>query len=115
MQQDVLTRMGVVQLSTPTFGREASGTVRAVGPDVKHIRIGDRVMLTGTSSFSTSVVIPELLCAKIPDKMTFIEAATMPVVYTTVIHALMTIGRLEKGQVGLCFFPTLITWPLKLF
>jgi len=91
--------MGVVELSKPTLGHEASGVVRAVGPNIKNLRIGDRVMLAGRSTFSTSIVISELLCARIPDEMTFIEAASMPVVYGTAMQALMTVGRLEKGQV----------------
>ncbi|KAE9377588.1 hypothetical protein N431DRAFT_398541 [Stipitochalara longipes BDJ] len=95
---DVLTRMGVVELSKPTLGHEASGVVRAVGPNVKNLHVGDRVMLAGRSTFSTSIVISEVLCAKIPDKMTFIEAASMPVVYATAMQALMIVGRLEKGQ-----------------
>jgi hypothetical protein len=97
--QDVLTRMGVVELSKPTLGHEASGVVRAVGPKVKNLNVGDRVMLAGRSTFSTSIVTSEVLCAKIPDEMTFVEAASMPVVYATAMQALMTVGRLQKGQV----------------
>ena len=92
--------MGVVELSKPTLGHEASGVVRAVGPDVKHLRVGDRVMLASRSTFATSIVVSELLCAKMPHEMTFIEAATMPVVYGTAMQAVMTVGHLEKGQVS---------------
>ncbi|PMD30149.1 hypothetical protein L207DRAFT_592910 [Hyaloscypha variabilis F] len=95
---DVLTRMGVVELSKPTLGHEASGVVRAVGPNVKNLNVGDRVMLAGRSTFSTSIITSEVLCAKIPDEMTFVEAASMPVVYATAMQALMMVGRLEKGQ-----------------
>lgn len=101
MQQDILTRMGVVELTEPTLGHEASGVVRRVGPDVKNLCVGDRVMLAGRSTFATSVVLSELLCAKIPDRMTYVEAASMPVIYLTAMQALMSVGRLEKGQVDL--------------
>jgi NADPH:quinone reductase-like Zn-dependent oxidoreductase len=92
--------MGVVELSKPTLGHEASGVVRAIGPNVTNLRVGDRVMLAGRSTFSTSIVISELLCAKIPDEMSFVEAATMPIVYGTAMQAVVTVGRLEKGQVS---------------
>jgi len=92
--------MGVVELSEPNLGLEASGVVRGVGPGVRNLRVGDRVMLAGRSTFSSSIVLSELLCAKIPDGMSFIEAATMPIVYGTAIQAIMNVGRLEKGQVN---------------
>lgn len=92
--------MGIVELSEPTLGHEASGVVRSVGPNVTNLRVGDRVMLVGRSTFSTSIVISELLCAKIPDEMSFVEAATMPIVYGTAMQAIVTVGRLEKGQVS---------------
>lgn len=41
----------------------------------------------------------ELLCAKIPDSLSFEEAATIPVVYTTAIASLMDLARLSKDQV----------------
>ena len=92
--------MGIVELSEPNLGLEASGVVRRVGPSVKTLRVGDRVMLAGRSTFSTSIVLSELLCAKIPDEMSFVEAATMPIVYGTAMQAIMTVGRLQKGQVS---------------
>lgn len=92
--------MGGIELSKPTLGHEASGVVRGIGPNVKNLEVGDRVLLAGRSTFSTSITVSEVLCAKIPDEMTFVEAASMPVVYATAMQALMTVGRLEKGQVS---------------
>jgi NADPH:quinone reductase-like Zn-dependent oxidoreductase len=92
--------MGVVKLSKPSLGHEASGVIRAVGPTAKELCVGDRVMLAGRSTFATSIVVSEVLCSKIPEEMTFVEAATMPVVYGTAMQAVMAVGRLEKGQVS---------------
>lgn len=41
----------------------------------------------------------ELLCAKIPDSLSFDEAATIPVVYATAIACLTDLARLSKDQV----------------
>jgi NADPH:quinone reductase-like Zn-dependent oxidoreductase len=41
-----------------------------------------------------------MLCAKIPDELSDEEAATVPTVYCTVIHSLINLGNLQRGQVS---------------
>jgi NADPH:quinone reductase-like Zn-dependent oxidoreductase len=57
-------------------------------------------MLAGESTFSTSITTPESVCTKIPDEMTYAEAASMVLAYSTAIHSLMTLARVEKGMVS---------------
>ncbi|KAI1110618.1 hypothetical protein F5Y14DRAFT_345509 [Nemania sp. NC0429] len=80
------------------FGYEASGVVRRVGPEVKELSIGDRVIVMGVGTFSTVINTSELLCTKIPDGMSFAEAASMPIVFATAIYSLIDVASLEKGQ-----------------
>jgi threonine dehydrogenase-like Zn-dependent dehydrogenase len=75
--------------------------VRKVGPEVKYLRVGDRVLCCTDGSFSTTWSMSELFCAKIPDSLAFEEAATIPLVYGTVIAGLMDLAKLSKGQVGI--------------
>ncbi|KAL8818356.1 MAG: hypothetical protein Q9223_002991 [Gallowayella weberi] len=96
--RDVLTSMGVIEIHGRGPGLESSGIVRKVGPDTKYLREGDRVVCCIDGSFSTTTVITELCCAKIPDYLGFLDAATIPVVYGTVIYSLMDIARLARGQ-----------------
>ena len=104
--QDVLMSMGIVELYGRGLGVEVSGIVRKVGPDVKHLKPGDRVLsCSNDGAFSTIFQTKGLVCAKMPDDLGFSEAATMPVVYATVIYGLMDIGRLSKEQVTK-FLPT---------
>ena len=63
--------------------------VRKVGPEVKHLKVGDRVLCCTDGSFATSWCMSELFCAKMPDSLSFDEAATIPLVYATVIAGLM--------------------------
>lgn len=91
--------MGITALPEEGFGLEAAGVVRRTGPGVKHLQPGDRVMLIARGSFATSITTSEQLCAKMPDNLSFDDAATMPCVYATAIYSLFTIGGLEKGQV----------------
>lgn len=97
--QDILVAMGILELPHPYFGYEASGVVRRVGPGVTKLRVGDRAALIGVKTFSTVVTATELLYEKIPDDMSFNDAAAIPIVFTTAIYCLMDIGCLTSGKV----------------
>lgn len=91
------------------FGFEASAVVCRVGPDVKNIRVGDRVMVGALGLLCTRKVVSSKFCIPIPEKLSLRDGATMPCVYATVIHSLINLGNLQPGQVGiqsfaLCFF-----------
>ncbi|KGO55930.1 Acyl transferase/acyl hydrolase/lysophospholipase [Penicillium expansum] len=96
--KDVLCAMGIVEASEIGFGFEAAGIVRRTGPHVKDLKAGDRVMLMGSSSFSTQVVVSENLCEKIPGGLSFEDAATMPCVFATSIYCIFNVGNLQAGQ-----------------
>jgi NADPH:quinone reductase-like Zn-dependent oxidoreductase len=93
--------MGIVDDSPTNMGIEASGTVTKVGPDVQNLAIGDTVMLLSAGGcFASPIVVSEKLCAKVSDDLPLEEAATMPCVFSTVIHSLLNVARIEKGQVS---------------
>ncbi|KAK4941986.1 Type I Iterative PKS [Elasticomyces elasticus] len=98
IHNDVLIAMGIVPSSVAGFGIEAAGIVRKVGSKVEHVRKGDRVFTMGGACFSSSLIVPAPLCVKIPDSLGFEDAATMPCVYATVIHSLLDVARVERGQ-----------------
>jgi hypothetical protein len=90
--------MGLVEGGSLGWGMEGSGVVTAVGPEVTKLKVGDRIM-TMTSNFLCSErTISADRCVKIPDSLSFEAAATMPCVYATVIHCLIKVGGLQKGQ-----------------
>jgi NADPH:quinone reductase-like Zn-dependent oxidoreductase len=92
--------MGIVDGSLIGFGGECSGIVRAVGPDVKDLAVGDRVATLASWTFSTRVAASEKVCVKIPDDLSLENAATMSTVYSTVIHGLVDLGQLHRGSVS---------------
>lgn len=96
--KDVLVSMGIVDGPKDKLGLEGSGVVCRVGPEVKDLSVGDRVFISDLGCFSTRMMTSAKLCARIPDGLTFENAATMPCVYSTVIHSLINVGRLEKGE-----------------
>ncbi|WYZ46092.1 hypothetical protein EsH8_IX_000317 [Colletotrichum jinshuiense] len=96
--KDVLIAMGIVDSNIGNLGLEASGVVRQTGPNAKELTPGDRVFVFGGGCFSTGIIISEKLCVKIPESLSFEDAATMPCVFSTVIHGLLDVGRLSEGD-----------------
>ncbi|KLJ11109.1 hypothetical protein EMPG_09776 [Blastomyces silverae] len=96
--KDVLCAAAVLEYPEDGLGVEAAGIVSAVGPDVKDLRIGDRVMLLRNGSFRSHVVSPERLCVKIPGGLIFENAATMPAVFATAVYSLLHLGGLQRYQ-----------------
>ncbi|KAF2756071.1 ketoacyl-synt-domain-containing protein [Pseudovirgaria hyperparasitica] len=97
--RDLMVAEGIVESSQLEFGSEAAGIVRGLGPSVKdNLKIGDRVMLTCSAAFASRIAISEQRCVKIPDELSFEDAATMPCVYMTAIYSLFDIGGLQGGQ-----------------
>lgn len=97
---DVLGALALVPFPKGGLGSESSGVVCRVGPQVKGLCLGDRVVLYSDGSFSTHIVIPESFCEKIPASLTFEDGATMPAVFTTAVASLFNIGSLQRGQVS---------------
>ncbi|KAL6872001.1 putative polyketide synthase [Trichoderma novae-zelandiae] len=96
--KDVLVAMGIVEGYQPGLGIECSGVIRRVGNVVKGLSPGDRVMTIGHGCFTTSFISDASLVVKIPDSLSFEEAATVPCVYATAIHALINLGGLTEGM-----------------
>ncbi|KAF4958908.1 hypothetical protein FSARC_10906 [Fusarium sarcochroum] len=95
----VLVAMGVIPPPKGLkFGYEAAGIVRRVGSNVTKLRPGDRAVFVGEDTFSTVVRIPELLCEKLPDDISFVEGSTIPAVFLTAVYGLIDLGRLTRGQ-----------------
>ncbi|KAH8658158.1 KR domain-containing protein [Xylariales sp. PMI_506] len=94
--RDILMAMGII--GDIQLGLETAGIAIEVGTKVTGIRPGDRVLVMGGYGFSTALNISETFCVKIPDTLAFVDAATMPAVFCTVIYGLLDVGRLEPGQ-----------------
>jgi Alcohol dehydrogenase GroES-like domain len=92
--------MGIIEASKGGLGLEASGIVHKVGAGVQGFAVGDRVVVFRSGCFSSRMHVSSLLCAKIPNDLSDEDAATVPTVYSTVIHSLMNLGNLQKGQVS---------------
>lgn len=81
-----------------TLGIECAGVVEAVGEDVTHLKVGDRVFGMAYHTMSSHIHVHAALMQNIPDNLSFEEAATIPVVYLTVFYGLGVQARLQPGE-----------------
>lgn len=97
--RDVLLCIGLIPAQSPvSIGLEASGIVRRVGTAVRWLAPGDRVMCQTFPCLATNVAVPAQTVTRIPNDLSFKDAATMPLCYATVIRSIIDLGRLRKGQ-----------------
>jgi acyl transferase domain-containing protein len=85
-------------LSRRELGLECSGRVAALGEGVEGFRVGQDVVALGAGCFASHLVTPALLVLPKPDRLTYEEAATLPVVFLTVSYALRHLARLRAGE-----------------
>lgn len=95
--RDVLISLG--QLDANTMGLECSGIVTRTGPRCQRFQPGDRVAAFYPRSYATYIRIPEsTLVVKIPEQVSFAEAASIPSIFITAYVALQELARLQKGE-----------------
>ena len=81
------------------LGLEFAGEVVEVGGQVTGIKSGDRVMCSGNAGYAEYALTDYGRVTKIPaNNMTFTQAATFPVALQTMHNAVVTAGRLKKGE-----------------
>ncbi|WP_415840221.1 beta-ketoacyl synthase N-terminal-like domain-containing protein, partial [Nocardiopsis gilva] len=80
------------------LGLECAGIITAVGDGVEDMKAGDRVLAVAPRSLASHTQTAAHAVGRIPDHMTFAEAATTPVAFTTVQYALGDLARLGPGE-----------------
>ncbi len=98
---DVLIRKGDYPYM-PQFpailGNEASGVIAEVGCDIKHLNVGQRVIVFGKPSYASQVLAKANNIIPIPNSVDFDEAAALPIIYLTAYHMLHTVRRIKAGE-----------------
>lgn len=97
---DLMARVGLYPDAPKipcVVGYEVSGVVDAIGNGVTRVAAGDRVFgMPRFGGYSDTLVIKEGQAFKMPEAMTFEEAAALPVVYLTAHHMMMFTGHLRR-------------------
>ncbi|HMJ86543.1 MAG TPA: NADP-dependent oxidoreductase [Vicinamibacterales bacterium] len=102
---DAWIRAGKSALPQPlplTPGSDLSGEVVGVGPAVSDLRVGDQVYGVTNSRFigayAEYAVASAAMVSKKPTSLTYIEAASVPVVAVTAWQALFDQAHIKEGQ-----------------
>ncbi len=99
---DCMARMGLYPDAPPlpaVMGYEVAGEVDRVGPDVTALGTGVRVVAaTRFGGYSEFAVVPATQALPIPDRLSFEQAAALPVNYLTAWLMLVWIGNVHPGE-----------------
>lgn len=79
-------------------GLEAAGEVAGMGDTVTGFTIGDRVMAMCGGGYAEFVTVDHRLALRVPERLSWEEAATIPVAYMTEHDALITNAGLQAGE-----------------
>jgi NADPH:quinone reductase-like Zn-dependent oxidoreductase len=97
-----LAASGLLSPKYPILGSDAAGQVEAVGGGVRRFRPGDEVFgLVEKGGLAEYLSAPESLFALKPAKLTFEQAAAVPLAATTALQGLRDAGHLKPGQKAL--------------
>jgi NADPH:quinone reductase len=99
---DLLVVGGTYQFLPPRPfipGKGPAGVVSALGTEVTTLRVGDRVLaMAEQSGYAELVAVPADQCYHLPPRMSFLEAASLSLVYDTAWFALRERARLMPGE-----------------
>eukprot|EP01103_Thecamoeba_quadrilineata_P016450 TRINITY_DN5503_c0_g1_i1.p1 TRINITY_DN5503_c0_g1~~TRINITY_DN5503_c0_g1_i1.p1 ORF type:complete len:1988 (-),score=362.33 TRINITY_DN5503_c0_g1_i1:138-5957(-) len=103
--KDIMLSMGLLGeeaveggYCTNNLGIECAGEVVGVGSEVTGLALGQRVVVVAKNCFSSRVRTVSTLAVKIPEHISFEEAATIPATFLTASYALNYLARLAPGE-----------------
>lgn len=79
-------------------GQDFAGTVEAVGRDVTRVRPGDAVFGSAQAAFAEYVVAGQDVVAGKPERLSFAQAAAVPMAGLAALHGLRDAAKVEAGQ-----------------
>lgn len=99
---DILQRLGKYpppQGASPVLGLEIAGIVSEVGAKVFKWKIGDKVFgLIPGGGYAQYAVIHEEMALRIPDNLTFEQAAAIPEAFLTAYQAIVWLAELKPAE-----------------
>ncbi len=93
----------IIKLQLPaTMGSDLAGVVVDIGSRVTRFKVGDAVFAStfdlGVGALAEYAAVPERVAALKPDKLDFVQAASIPMVGLTSWQALVERAQLQPGQ-----------------
>ncbi|WP_372012941.1 SDR family NAD(P)-dependent oxidoreductase [Tistrella mobilis] len=95
---------GITRAEDQPLGFECAGRVVRTGPGVEDLSAGDEVFAMAPSAMASHVTVDRRLVHRVPrrpdgrGRIGFAEAAALPTVFMTAIHALERLARIRAGD-----------------
>jgi NADPH:quinone reductase-like Zn-dependent oxidoreductase len=89
---------GVFRPKAQRPGIDFAGRVEVLGKDVKDFQVGDEVFGVGTGAFGEYAIADEKQIARKPARLTFEQAAAVPIAATTALQGLRDKAQVRPGQ-----------------
>ena len=80
------------------MGMEGAGVIRSVGSNVRGFQVGQRVFGRARGCHAEAVLFDVEHLMGLPDNLSFVEGAAIPVGWLTAWHALHTVAQLKYGS-----------------
>ncbi|MFD0319081.1 NAD(P)-dependent alcohol dehydrogenase [Streptomyces flavalbus] len=94
----LLGGVGVTRPKSAVAGLDAAGQVAAVGADVRGLRPGDEVLGFCPGAFAEYARTTADLLVPKPARLTYAQAAAVPLGAVTALRGIRTVGRVQEGQ-----------------
>jgi NADPH:quinone reductase-like Zn-dependent oxidoreductase len=79
-------------------GLDLAGRIEVVGKNVKELHVGDEVFGAGRGAFGEYAVSDQIELAPKPSRLTFEQAAALPIAGVTALQALRDKAKVQPGQ-----------------
>ena len=89
---------GFYKMRAGVRGRDVAGRVEAVGSSVTGFQPGDEVMGIAEGSFAELAIAPSDKLVPKPARLTFEQAAALPISGLTALQAIRDVGKVQPGQ-----------------
>lgn len=93
---------GLFRPRKPIPGMELAGVVEALGPQATKWRVGDKVYGDtsngGLGTFAELAAVPESELRRMPEGLSFVQAAAIPHALELAYQAVVEIGKLKNGE-----------------
>jgi NADPH:quinone reductase-like Zn-dependent oxidoreductase len=93
-----LMGVGLTRPKARVAGIDAAGVVKAVGTNVRQLRKGDEVLGFCRGAFAEYACAAADLVVPKPARLSFAQAAAVPIAATTALRGIRDVGRVAAGQ-----------------
>ncbi|KAL4784902.1 hypothetical protein BJX76DRAFT_367291 [Aspergillus varians] len=97
--RDLLVLLG--RMDQTTVGFECAGIVTRVGADCANFNVGDHVVGCEFDTYRSYARLQRDTAIRIPEGMSFTDAAAVPINFVTAWHALSALANVQPGEIVL--------------